>query len=51
MGLISALGGGYTLALDGVVVPQKDQVCSLEVLLDLALLLNKWVVSVTRNGF
>lgn len=45
------LGSGHVLMLDWVTLPQKDQVCSLRVLLDPALQLDKLIAAVAKNAF
>lgn len=51
VGRRSDLGYKVSLILGGVAFPLKEEVHSLEVLLDPSLLLGKWVASVTRHTF
>lgn len=51
VGLDSTLEVDCDLKLDGVIFPKKDHVCSLGVLLDLALLLDIKVAAVVRGAY
>lgn len=51
VGSESILGGDNDVNLDGVVLPQKDHVRSLRILLDLAVILEKLVMTVDSLAF